>query len=140
MEIFGIGAPELIFIMIVALIVLGPKDMQKAGKIIGKWMRDIVTSDGWKIFQQTSRELKTLPNRLMRDANNELNQIGNDLNNTINPTVNPTSSRPNNAAAPSRSQPIDAAPVAAKETENKIEPPASEKPEINESDQEDKDA
>ncbi len=59
--------------------------MQKAGKTIGKWMRDIVTSDGWKIFQQTSRELRTLPNRLMRDANEELNQIGNELNNTVNP-------------------------------------------------------
>jgi Sec-independent protein translocase protein TatA len=139
MEIFGVGPSELIFILIIALIVLGPKDMQKAGKTIGKWMRDIVTSDGWKIFQQTSRELKTLPNRLMRDANNELNQIGNDLNNSINPTVNPTSSRPNNLTAPPRSQPIDAAP-AGKEPENKFEPPAPEKTEVNESNQEEKDA
>ena len=68
MEILGIGPSELIFIVIIAIIVLGPKDMQKAGRSIGKWLRNVVTSDGWKLFQQTSREIQTLPNRLMRDA------------------------------------------------------------------------
>lgn len=123
MEILGIGMSELIFIVIIALIVLGPKDMQKAGKTIGKFLRDIVTSDGWKMFQQTSRELRTLPNRLMREANEELNQIGNELNNASNSTV----SRPNNPINPLRSQPIpESLP------ENKIEPPTTE---TNESDQ-----
>ena len=68
MEILGIGPSELIFIVIIAIIVLGPKDMQKAGRTIGKWLRTVVTSNGWKLFQQTSREIQTLPNRLMRDA------------------------------------------------------------------------
>ncbi len=80
MEILGIGTSELLFIVIIALIILGPKDMQKAGKTIGRWLRNLVTSDGWKIFQQTSRELRTLPNRLMREANDELNQVGKELN------------------------------------------------------------
>ncbi len=68
MEFLGIGPSELLFIVIIALIVLGPKDMQKAGRTIGKWLRKIITSDGWKLFQQTSREIQTLPNRLMREA------------------------------------------------------------------------
>jgi sec-independent protein translocase protein TatB len=68
MEILGIGPSELVFVVIIALIVLGPKDMQKAGRSLGKWLRQIVTSDGWKLFQQTSREIQTLPNRLMREA------------------------------------------------------------------------
>lgn len=85
MEILGIGPSELIFIVVIALIILGPKDMQKAGKTIGKFMRNIVTSDGWKIFQQTSRELRTLPNKLMREANEEVNQINKDLNKAVNP-------------------------------------------------------
>lgn len=80
MEILGIGINELVFIVIIALIVLGPKDMQKAGKTIGKWLRNIVTSDGWRAFQQTSRELRTLPNKLMREANEELNKIGGEIN------------------------------------------------------------
>ena len=68
MEILGIGPSELVFIVIIAIIVLGPRDMQKAGRNIGKWLRKVVTSDGWKLFQQTSREIQTLPNRLMREA------------------------------------------------------------------------
>ncbi|WKZ34929.1 MAG: hypothetical protein QY332_15030 [Anaerolineales bacterium] len=84
MEILGIGINELIFIIIIALLLLGPKDMQKAGMTLGKWLRGIITSDGWKVFQQTSRELRTLPNKLMREANEELNQIGSGLKDTAN--------------------------------------------------------
>ena len=72
MEILGIGAPELMFVIIIALIVLGPKDMQKAGRTIGRWLNQVVRSDGWKAFQQTSRELRNLPTNLMREANMEL--------------------------------------------------------------------
>lgn len=110
MEILGIGTSELIFIVIIALIILGPKDMQKAGKTIGKWLRNIVTSDGWKMFQQTSRELRTLPNRLMREANDELNEIGRDLNKDINSASAPTVGRPGIPNIPTRSQPISAKP------------------------------
>lgn len=88
MEILGIGAPELIFIIIIALIVLGPKDMEKTGKTIGKWLRDTVTSDSWKLFQQTTRELRNLPNRLMREANEDLNKIGDELNAAVNTPEN----------------------------------------------------
>ena len=80
MEILGIGPSELLFIVIIAIIVLGPRDMQKAGKTIGKWLRNVVTSDGWKLFQQTSREIQTLPNRLMREAAmDELKEVQKDL-------------------------------------------------------------
>ena len=80
MEILGIGASELVFVVIIALIVLGPKDMQKAGRTIGKWMRDIVMSDGWKAFQKTSNELRKLPTQLMRDANEELDKFNREVN------------------------------------------------------------
>ncbi len=80
MEILGIGPSELVFIIIIALIVLGPRDMQKAGRTIGRWLRRIVTSDGWKLFQQTSREIQTLPNRLMREAAlEEMQELQKDL-------------------------------------------------------------
>ena len=126
MEILGIGPSELVFIVIIALIILGPKDMQKAGKTIGKWLRGIVTSDAWKMFQQTSRELRTLPNRLIRDANEEINQIGNELNSA----TNPAAGRSNNPNSPSHSRPMPTT-----LPENKIAPPNT-KPKSNESDQE----
>lgn len=130
MEILGVGMSELVFIVIIMLIVLGPKDMQKAGKTIGKFLRDIVTSDGWKIFQQTSRELRTLPNKLMREANDELNQIGNQIGNSS----NRASQRPNTPNMPPRSQPMPANPVPATPPENTVPTPAAEEQE-NESDQ-----
>jgi sec-independent protein translocase protein TatB len=68
MEILGIGPSELALIVVLAIIILGPRDMQKAGRTLGRWLRQVVTSDGWKFFQQTSREIQTLPNRLMREA------------------------------------------------------------------------
>ena len=80
MEFLGIGPSELLFIVIIALIILGPRDMQKAGRNLGKWMRRIVTSDGWRLFQQTSREIQTFPNRLMREAAlDELKEMQKDI-------------------------------------------------------------
>lgn len=84
MEILGIGPSELFFIVVIALILLGPKDMQKAGRTLGKWLRQVVTSDGWKLFQQTSREIQNLPTRLMREAsfdelNDEIKNIQKDV-------------------------------------------------------------
>lgn len=86
MEFLGIGAPELIFILILALILLGPKDMQQTGRTIGRWLNQLVTSDGWRALQRTSREIRNLPTTLMRDANlEELGEMGRDLHNAIDP-------------------------------------------------------
>lgn len=71
MEILGIGPLELFFILIIALIVLGPNDMVKAGRTLGRFMRSIVTSPTWQMIQQTSREIRYLPNKLMREAGME---------------------------------------------------------------------
>jgi Sec-independent protein translocase protein TatA len=68
MELFGIGPLELLFILIIALIVLGPKDMVKAGRTLGRFMRQVVTSDTWRTIQQASRELRQIPTRLIREA------------------------------------------------------------------------
>jgi Sec-independent protein translocase protein TatA len=68
MEILGIGPLELFFIVLIALIVLGPRDMIKAGRTIGRFLRSIVTSPNWRTFQQASKDIRTLPNRLMREA------------------------------------------------------------------------
>jgi Sec-independent protein translocase protein TatA len=71
MEILGIGPLELFFILLIALIVLGPGDMVKAGRSLGRFLRRIITSPEWRTVQKASRELRYLPNRLMREANLE---------------------------------------------------------------------
>jgi sec-independent protein translocase protein TatB len=91
MEIFGIGAPELIFILLIAIIVLGPKDMQKAGRTIGRWLNQLIRSDSWKVFQRTSAELRNLPRNLMREANMEVAEMDREVRNAIDPRVDPTS-------------------------------------------------
>jgi sec-independent protein translocase protein TatB len=95
MEIFGIGASELIFILIIAIIVLGPRDMQKAGRTIGRWLNQLVRSDSWKAFQKTSSELRNLPRNLMREANMELGDIDKEIKEirqTIDPRLRPPTS------------------------------------------------
>ena len=78
MEILGIGFPELVFILIVALIVMGPKDMEKTGRALGRWLNSIVTSPNWRAIKNVSKELQNMPTRWMREANMErdMEQIG----------------------------------------------------------------
>jgi sec-independent protein translocase protein TatB len=92
MDIFGIGASELVFIILIAIIVLGPKDMQKAGRTIGRFLNQLIRSDSWKVFQRTSNELRNLPRNLMREANTEMMEAEKDLRRVIDPRSNPAAS------------------------------------------------
>lgn len=98
MEFLGIGPSELAFIVIIAIIILGPKDMQKAGKTVGRWLNGFIRSDGWKALQRASREIKNLPTNLMREANmEELQNMGRDIRQSIDPrhpTASPASRDP----------------------------------------------
>ena len=68
MDILGIGPLELLLILVIALIVMGPSDMIKAGRTAGKFLRQVVTSPTWRAVTQTSTEIRRLPNRLIREA------------------------------------------------------------------------
>ena len=90
MEILGVGWQEFIFILIIALIVLGPRDMQKAGRTIGRWLNQLIQSDSWKVFQKTSSELRNLPRNLMREANMEMMEAQKEIRHAIDPRPNPS--------------------------------------------------
>ena len=111
MEILGIGAPELVFIVIIALIVLGPKDMQKTGRTIGRWLNQLVQSDSWKAFQQTSREIRNLPTNLMREANLELAETEKELR------------KATDFRTPAPASSANRGPTQPQEPENSIQPP-----------------
>jgi len=68
MDILGIGPLEFVFIILIALIILGPNDMIKAGRSFGKLLRSIVTSPNWKVLQEASKDIRSLPDKLMREA------------------------------------------------------------------------
>jgi Sec-independent protein translocase protein TatA len=80
MEILGIGPLEFLLIVLLALIVLGPKEMQKVGKALGQGLNKLVKSDVWKDIRQASEKVKSLPSDLMRDA--ELEELKQSLNNS----------------------------------------------------------
>jgi sec-independent protein translocase protein TatB len=122
MEILGIGPSELIFIIIIAIIVLGPKDMQKAGKTIGRWLNNLVRSEGWKVFQQTSREIRTLPTKLMREANMEIAEMEKEIRKVTDLAAHPPASIP--TSNPIHPQPANTPPkpAPANPTETGSEP------------------
>ena len=124
MEIFGIGASELIFILLIAIIVLGPKDMQKTGKTIGRWLNQFVRSDGWKALQRGSKENRSLPTNLMREANlEELREMDREIRNNIDPRPRPPAGGPKretSSAEPAQTPPPP--PASAPDPENNAEP------------------
>ena len=150
MEFLGVGPLELVFILIIALIALGPQDMVKAGKTIGKFLRQIVKSPTWHAVQQTSRDLRYLPNKLMREAgldeeikdlkkvSSDLNQIGkfksslssdlqktsSDINQSLSAWTTPPAS-PVTIESPPAPRTVEAAPPpAAQQPADQPEPPA----------------
>lgn len=69
MEILGIGPLEFFFILLIALVILGPKDMVKAGQTIGKFLNRLVKSPTWRTLLKATQEIKYIPSKLMREAN-----------------------------------------------------------------------
>lgn len=68
MDFLGIGPLELLMILLIILIVLGPTDMVKVGSQVGKYLRQLMTSETWRSVQKTSRAIRNLPNSLARQA------------------------------------------------------------------------
>lgn len=68
MSFFGIGPMELIFILIIMILVLGPKNMVVTAQKLGLTLRKIVKSPLWATVMDTSREIREIPTRLIRDA------------------------------------------------------------------------
>lgn len=76
MNIFGIGALEVVFVLIIGILVLGPEGMIEAGRKLGKFLRSIIHSPWWKNIRQGVTEIQHLPQRLIREAElEELNEL-----------------------------------------------------------------
>jgi sec-independent protein translocase protein TatB len=121
MEILGIGPSELFFILLIAIIILGPKDMQKAGRTVGRWLNGFIRSDSWKALQRASREIRNLPTNLMREANlEELQEMSKDIRQSIDPRHPTVSSYPGRIP----SAPLGTGQTPSNPAEPSIQPPA----------------
>ncbi len=68
MDFLGIGPLELVFIVLLMLIIMGPRDMVKTGAALGRFIRELMRSPTWQVVQETSRRLRSLPSTLASEA------------------------------------------------------------------------
>ncbi len=68
MDLLGIGPLELGFVLLIAFLILGPNNMAKTGRSLGKMLRDINQSETWRAMKTLGKEIKMMPTKLMREA------------------------------------------------------------------------
>jgi len=68
MDLLGVGPLELIFVLLIIFLVLGPNDMAKTGKKIGRFLSTMRKSEFWSGITKVTREMRDLPTTLMREA------------------------------------------------------------------------
>ena len=69
MRFFNIGSLELLFILLVALIVLGPARMISYARDTGRMIARVTRSSYWRSFLETSQEIQDFKRTIMREAN-----------------------------------------------------------------------
>ena len=68
MQFLGIGPLEFLLIAVIAVIVLGPKGMVKAAREAGVFIRKLTHSPIWRDVMDTSREIREIPKKIVREA------------------------------------------------------------------------
>src|SRR5512135_1785066 len=66
--IFGIGIPELLLVFVLALILLGPKDMVATARKMGVWVNRLVRSPLWREIMNASQQIRDIPTQIVREA------------------------------------------------------------------------
>ena len=92
MQIFNIGPVELILILLIMFILLGPEGMLKTARQIGTWIRQLVRSPVWRDIMGYSREIRELPTKIVRETGldddleeikKSTQQVTNELNQSV---------------------------------------------------------
>ena len=68
MEILGVGPLELMLVLLIAILVIGPKDIQKTAYTVGRALNRLYKSEGWKLLLTAAHDVQNLPNTLAREA------------------------------------------------------------------------
>lgn len=116
MDLFGIGLPEIIFILLLVVIIFGPKDLEKMAKTIGGGLFRFFNSEAFRNL----RRIGELPAEFARKAG--LDQFRATVSSSK--ITNPQDPPVGQALPPASTNPEET------ESENRIEPPDSggEKP------------
>jgi Sec-independent protein translocase protein TatA len=68
MNIFGIGFPELLFIFVIALIVLGPRNMVSTSRQLSRAIRKFIASGTWQSIINSTREIRDMQDKIINDT------------------------------------------------------------------------
>jgi Sec-independent protein translocase protein TatA len=68
MKIFNFGIGEILFILLLVVIIFGPKSMVKTAREAGAFFRKITQSPYWKEVWATRRELEEIPRMIAKEA------------------------------------------------------------------------
>ena len=77
MKFLNIGVLEFVFILLLALIILGPRKAIDAAGEVGRWIKGLTHSEFWRDIVTASKEIKDLPKKMMDEA--ELQKTVNEL-------------------------------------------------------------
>jgi len=69
MEILDIGSGELLLILVLAFVLIGPYKAEEVGKTLGRWLNRLFKSEGWQLIRDFSTGIVNLPAKLAREAN-----------------------------------------------------------------------
>ena len=84
MEILNVGPMELLLVLFLAFIVMGPEGMVDAAGKLGKTIRKVINSSIWKEITGSYRDLSDFSEEIIRNTGleesiNEINELNNSL-------------------------------------------------------------
>lgn len=68
MEILDIGTWELLLIIVLAFVVIGPHKAEEVSKTLGHWLNRLFKSEAWGYIRKFSGDLVNWPNKIAREA------------------------------------------------------------------------
>ncbi len=116
MRIFNVGIREVILLLVIMLILFGPKQMQENARNLARGIRKFVRSDTWRTFLGLVGDVNTIKDQVIRESgirevqdslrgvSRQLDSIDSDLHNFSRP-VKETENVPDTAAETSETDP-----------------------------------
>ena len=86
MNILGVGPLELILVLLIVFLVLGPKDMVSSGRKLGRFLRTARKSEIWNGVIRVKETVRDLPATLIREA--ELEDVKKEIEQNTNQLKN----------------------------------------------------
>jgi sec-independent protein translocase protein TatB len=68
MQIFNLGFGEILFVLLIAVIVLGPERIAASSRRAGRFIRAAASNPVWRDILATTRELREIPNQIMEET------------------------------------------------------------------------